>query len=67
MLYPGSGVPLAMFLNSFLLSDIENGHRKRKEGAPCCAVNDGNVVDEPIHVLTVVVVLHKITPANNMK
>ena len=30
---------------------------------PSSAVNDGDIVDETVHVLAIVVVLHKITPA----
>ena len=47
--------------------NFERGHRKRKEGATGRAINDGDIVDEPVDVLAVVVVLHEVTPAKNTK
>ena len=49
----------------YLTLNFEKGHRKRKEGATGRAINDGDIVDEPVDVLAVVVVLHKVTPANS--
>ena len=45
--------------------NFEKSHRKRKESATGRAINDGDIVDEPVDVLAVVVVLHKVTPANS--
>ena len=45
--------------------NFEKSHRKRKESATGRAINDGDIVDEPVDVLAVVIVLHKVTPANS--
>ena len=37
--------------------------RKREERVTGGAINNGDIVDEPVHILAIVVVLHKITPA----
>ena len=46
---------------------MENGHRERKKRATGGAVDERDIVDEAVDVLTVVIVLYEVAPANDTK